>query len=131
MPTIAVIEDDEGLSEIYQVSLQADGFQTVYARDGKTGLDVIQKSMPDLVLLDIMMPQMSGDQVLAAMRATEWGKNIPVIISTNISEAEIPTSLRGLKYDALLIKANNSPSQIIDLIKKVLAAGQQTPVKVV
>lgn len=120
MPTVAVIEDDNGLSEIYQVSLKSEGYQVVTAIDGEAGLALVQQQKPDLVLLDIMMPKMSGDQVLTEMRKTEWGKDIPVIIMTNISEAEIPNNLRQLSYEALLIKANNSPSQIIELVKKVL-----------
>lgn len=120
MQTVAVIEDDEGLSEIYQTSLASDGFQVVIARDGEAGLALVQSEKPDLVLLDIMMPKMSGDQVLAEMRKTDWGKDIPVIIMTNISEAEIPSTLRQLNYSALLIKANNSPSQIIEMVKKIL-----------
>lgn len=126
MLKIAVIEDDEGLSEIYQTSLTADGYQVVIARDGEAGLALIQAEKPDLILLDIMMPKVSGDQVLAEMRKSAWGKDIPVIIMTNISEAEIPNTLRQLNYSALLIKANNSPSQIIEMVKKILNPPAET-----
>ena len=124
MSKIAVIEDDQGLSEIYQTSLTTDGYQVVIARDGEAGLALIEAEKPDLVLLDIMMPKMSGDQVLAEIRKNDWGKDIPVIIMTNISEAEIPSTLRKLTYSALLIKANNSPSQIIEMVKRILTPPQ-------
>lgn len=120
MALIAIIEDDKMLAEIYEISLEAAGFQAEIAHDGKAGLELIKKSLPDLVLLDIMMPIMSGDQVLKHMRESTWGKDIPVVMATNISESEAPDELMKLKFERFLIKANNSPKQIIEIIKEIL-----------
>lgn len=130
MTKIAILEDDEGLAEIYQVSLKAEGFKVIHAIDGVAGVELVKTHTPDLVLLDIMMPQMSGDEVLRAMRESDWGKNTPVIVLTNIAESELSDEFRKLNYQGYLVKAMNSPSQIIDNVKRVLA-GQpvQHPLK--
>ena len=76
---------------------------------------------PEIVLLDLMMPEMNGDEVLVKMRATDWGKNIKVIILTNMGEQEAPEILKGLNVSAFIVKADMTPRQVADLVKSRLA----------
>lgn len=118
--TIAVIEDDKSLSDMYRFKLENSGYDVRTAYNGHEGLAVIEASAPDLVLLDLRMPIMSGDEMLAKMRATEWGNSIKVIILTNISKDEAPMSLRFLRVDRYVVKAHHTPTQILEIVREVL-----------
>lgn len=69
-----------------------------------------------------MMPEMTGDEMLAQLRATEWGKDIKVVILTNKGEQEIPDSVRELGVSAVILKADMTPRQVEDTVRKLLAA---------
>ena len=87
--TIVIVEDNPSLAEIYKTRLELLGYTCFIAYNGITALYFIQKSIPDLVLLDLMIPDISGDQVLETMRKSDWGKNIKVLVISNLNEAEI------------------------------------------
>lgn len=122
---IALVEDDEMLAEIYQTRLEIAGFTCKRANNGLAGLELIQKELPDLVLLDLMMPIMSGDDVLRAMRESEWGKDIKVIILTNISEAEAPEGIKELGIERYIVKANLVHNQLIEAVQSVLGSAPE------
>ena len=82
MPKIAIIEDDQAISQMYRIKFEAEGYDVETAENGKLGLELAEKIQPDIILLDLMMPEMNGDEMLQNMRQTEWGKTIPVIILT-------------------------------------------------
>jgi CheY-like chemotaxis protein len=67
-----------------------------------------------------MMPEMNGDEMLKKLRATDWGKNIKVIILTNMGEQEAPAGLKGLNVEAFIVKAEMTPRQVAELVKKHL-----------
>jgi CheY-like chemotaxis protein len=117
---IVVVEDDKMLAEIYQISLQNEGYLVVLAHDGPSALTVIQNEMPDLILLDLMLPQMSGDEVLQHIRESEWGKDLKVIITTNISESEAPDGLSKYGFERYLVKANTAPSELVQIVSQTL-----------
>jgi len=119
--SIVIVEDDVMLAEIYQLRVQMGGYTCKVAHDGLSGLQVIKQVKPDLVLLDLMLPQMSGDEVLANMRKSDWGKDIKVIILTNISEAEAPDGLDQYTFSRYIVKANLSHNELNDVIAEVLA----------
>ena len=123
---IVVVEDDKMLAEMYQYSLQNHGYTVVLAYDGPSALTVIENELPHLILLDLMLPQMSGDQVLKHLRESVWGKDLKVIITTNISESEAPETLRELTFERYLVKANTPPSQLVQIVKQTLTP--ETPV---
>lgn len=122
---IALIEDDLMLAEIYQTWLDIAGFDCRVANDGLSGLTLVKQEIPDLILLDLMLPQMSGDQVLTQIRQSDWGKNLRVIILTNISESEAPDSLKQLGFDRYIVKANIMHDELVKIVNEVL--GKQTP----
>lgn len=118
--TIAVIEDDLPIQMLYKAKLELAGYTVVTAANGHDGLAVIQHSNPALVLLDLRMPVMNGDEMLARLRETKWGASIRVIILTNISRDEAPSNLRLLGVDRYLVKAHHTPTQIVEIIREVL-----------
>lgn len=119
-PKIAVIEDDLTICEMYKMKLELSGFSVQTAFNGEEGLQIIEKHRPDLILLDIKMPVMSGDEMLEKLRETDWGADIPVIILTNISRDEAPHNLRLLNVKRYIVKAHYTPSQVVNLVKDTL-----------
>ncbi len=121
MIKIAIVEDDQVISQMYRIKFEADGFNVETAENGKLGLELIQSMKPDIVLLDLMMPEMNGDEMLALMRKSDWGKETPVIILTNMGEAEVPKDVMDLGVKKVILKADMTPKQVVDLVKKQLA----------
>lgn len=121
MTKIAIIEDDQAISQMYRIKFEAEDFTVETAENGKLGLELVEKMRPDIVLLDLMMPVMSGEEMLAALRATDWGKDQKVIILTNRGEQEIPPEVRKLGVTALILKADMTPRQVAELVKTKLA----------
>src|SRR5258706_16186298 len=79
-PKIVIVEDNAALAEIYKTRLEIVGYKCLVAYDGKTALEMIEKEKPSLVLLDLMVPKIAGDQILETMRKSDWGKDIKVQI---------------------------------------------------
>ena len=121
MTKIAIIEDDPAISQMYRFKFEAEGFQVETADNGKLGLELAEKMKPDIILLDLMMPEMTGDEMLEKLRATDWGAPIKVIILTNVGEQEIPDKIRQLNVSGVILKANMTPRQVADMVKKQLA----------
>ena len=118
---IALIEDDQAISQMYRLKFEAEGYEVETAENGELGLALIKKMQPDIVLLDLMMPVMSGEEMLVKLRAEPWGKKVRVIILTNRGEQEIPPEIRGLDVSALILKADMTPRQVAQLVKARLA----------
>ncbi len=121
MIKISIVEDDQVISQMYRIKFEADGFDVETAENGKLGLELVKAMGPDIVLLDLMMPEMNGDEMLAQMRKTDWGKDIPVIILTNMGEAEVPNEVMALGVKKVILKADMTPKQVVELVKKQLS----------
>lgn len=119
---IAIIEDDQAISQMYRIKFEAEGYDVETAENGKLGLELIQAMRPDIVLLDLMMPIMDGEEALTKLRATDWGKDVKVIVLTNRGEQEIPPKIKELGITALILKANMTPRQVAELVKSKLGA---------
>ena len=117
---IAIIEDDAAIAQMYRMKFEAEGYKIETAENGKLGLDLAKEMRPDMILLDLMMPEMNGDEMLAKLRNTDWGKNIKVIILTNMGEQEAPAGLKDLGVEAFIVKADMTPRQVAELVKKHL-----------
>ncbi len=119
---ILIIEDDEAIAQMYRLKFEAEGYAVETARNGLLGLEAAQKIKPQVILLDLMMPEMNGDEMLAKLRATDWGKDIEAVVLTNISEQDIPQHLDKLGVAAVLQKAYHTPSQVVEIVKGILQA---------
>lgn len=117
---IAVIEDDQAILEMYKLKLSNSGFSITTAMNGEDGFEVCQKEKPDLILLDLKMPLMNGEEMLEKLRETDWGADIRVVILTNISRDEAPHKLRFLNVDRYIVKAHHTPAQVVDVVCEVL-----------
>lgn len=120
MAKIAIIEDDAAISQMYRIKFEAEGYEVETAENGLLGLGLIEEMKPDIILLDLMMPEMNGDEMLQKLRETTWGKNIKVIILTNMGESEAPATIKDLNVEAFILKANMTPRQVAELVKEHL-----------
>lgn len=120
MAKIAIIEDDPAISQMYRIKFEAEGYTVETAENGVLGLKLAETMKPDIILLDLMMPQMSGKEMLTKLRATDWGKNIKVVILTNMGEQEAPEGIRDLGVIAFILKADMTPRQVAEIVKKHL-----------
>jgi CheY-like chemotaxis protein len=121
-PKIAIIEDDQAISQMYRFKFEGENYNVNTAENGRLGLELIAKMRPDIILLDIMMPEMTGDEMLIELRKLPWGKDIKVVILTNKGEQEIPESIKALNVSAVVLKSDMTPRQVAELVKKILAA---------
>lgn len=117
---IGVIEDEPAIQDIYTFKLANSGFAVAAASNGLEGLELARSFKPALILLDLRMPILSGDEMLERLRATEWGASIRVIALTNISKDEAPRSLRFLAVDRYVVKAHHTPTQVVEIVREVL-----------
>jgi DNA-binding response OmpR family regulator len=120
MAKIAIIEDDQAISQMYRMKFETEGYTVETAENGKLGLELAENMKPDVILLDLMMPEMNGDEMLKKLRATTWGKNIKVVILTNMGEQEIPDDVKKQDVSAVILKADMTPRQVAELIKQTL-----------
>lgn len=114
---VAIVEDDQAISQMYRIKFEAEGLEVETAANGKLGLELAEKMKPDIILLDLMMPEMTGEVMLQKMRETAWGKDIRVIILTNMGEQEAPPILRELGVKKFIVKAEMTPRQVAEMIK--------------
>lgn len=122
---IVIVEDNQALAEIYKTRLEIIGYKCFVASDGQQALEVIQQERPHLVLLDLMVPVIAGDEVLKRMRASEWGKDIRVYIISNLNEVDAPKGLRDYGIEGYAVKANLSDDMIDKLVDDILKPPDQ------
>jgi DNA-binding response OmpR family regulator len=122
---IIIVEDNSSLAEIYKTRLEILGYSVMVAYDGITALNLIQTEKPDLVLLDLMVPKIAGDQILETMRKSDWGRDIPVYIISNLNESDAPAGLRGMGIEGYAVKANLSNDQLDQLVDSILTPPSQ------
>ena len=119
---VAIVEDDQAISTMYRIKFEAEGFIVETAANGKLGLALAESMKPDIILLDLMMPEMNGDEMLKKLRKTGWGKDIKVVILTNSGEEQAPPDLKELGIRRYIVKAEMTPRQVAEMVKTELAA---------
>lgn len=126
---IVIVEDNFALADIYKTRLELIGYRCLVAHDGLAALELIEREVPDLVLLDLMVPRIAGDEILRRMRATDWGKNIRVYIISNLNENDAPAGLRELGIEGYAVKVGLTDDDIDKLVDDILKpAGQEEDV---
>lgn len=123
---IVIVEDNSFLNEIYSTRLSLIGYQCISAFDGEEALRIIENERPVLVLLDLMVPKIAGDEILRRMRSSEWGKDIKVMIISNLNESDAPQGLRSLGIEGYVVKANITDDQIDTIVDAILKPKDQT-----
>lgn len=119
-PTILLVEDDTFLSGMYVTKLTIEGFNVQLATDGEDAVRQAKAVLPDIVLLDIVLPKKDGFHVLEEIKNEETTKNIPVILLTNLGQKDDVD--RGLQLGAAdyLIKAHFMPSEVVEKVKEII-----------
>ena len=124
-PKIAIIEDDLAIAQMYRMKFENEGFDVSSAENGLVGVQMVESFKPDVILLDMMMPEMNGDEVLARVRKEPWGKDIIVMILTNMGQEEAPEVLKNLNVYSYIVKAEMTPKQVAETVKKALSENQK------
>lgn len=117
---LVIVEDEKFLQEMYKMKFEADGYEVHTASDGEEALRVIPEVMPDLVLLDLVMPKIDGYGVLSSLRQNEKTKALKIFVLSNLGQTgEID---RGVKEgaDGYFVKSNLTPSQLAAEVKKIV-----------
>lgn len=122
MTKILLVEDDVALREIYSARFVAENFEVAAAGDGEEALAKAVKEKPDIIILDIMMPKISGMDVLDILRATPETKNTKIIIMSALSQSSDIEKGKELGADAYLVKSQTTLSDVVEKTKEVLAA---------
>ncbi|MBI3984132.1 response regulator [Candidatus Microgenomates bacterium] len=114
---ILLVEDDIGLATVYRARLEAEGFEVHHCDNGETALSDAIKFRPDLVVLDVMMPKISGFDVLDILRNTPETANIKVVMLTALSQPKDVERAKQLGADDYLVKSQVVIADVIDRIK--------------
>lgn len=120
---VLLVEDDNNLREIYEARLQAEGYNIVTARDGEEALGVAKAEVPDLVISDVMMPRVSGFEMLDILRNTDSLKSVKVIMLTALGQADDKTRANSLGADRYLVKSQVTLEDIVKTAHELLGDG--------
>lgn len=128
MAKILLVEDDNNLREIYGARLMAEGYKIVAAADGEEALAMAVKEKPDLIISDVMMPKISGFDMLDILRTTAETKNTKVIMMTALSQPEDRERGEKLGADRYLVKSQVTLEDVVAVVHEVLEDGGATAV---
>lgn len=128
MAKIMLVEDDKNLSSIYKDRLLAEGYEIVEAHDGEEALALAVKEKPVLIISDVMMPKISGFDMLDILRSTPETKNTKVIMMTALSQSEDQQRATQLGADKYLVKSQVTLDDVARVVKEVLDSGGQAAV---
>jgi two-component system, OmpR family, phosphate regulon response regulator PhoB len=117
---LLIVEDDLELAEMYATKFKDSGFLVDVAHNGAEGYAKMKAKNPDLVLMDMVMPELSGLEAVRMAKADETIRNIPIIMLTNQSDDSDVKAAMDAGANQYILKADLTPSQVIDVIKDVL-----------
>lgn len=117
---ILIVDDDEALSVIFSTTFKKNGFDTVLAANGRTGIDKAKTEKPDLVLLDQILPDISGNEVLKTLKLDPTTQNIPVIILSNFSQEELVKEAINSGAKDYVFKYQVEPLDLVNKVKTTL-----------
>ncbi len=117
---ILLVEDDNNLASVYMTRLQAEGFDTKRVTNGEDALAVAIAYKPDLIVLDVMMPKVSGFDVLDILRNTPETTNVRIIMLTALSQESDKERAKSLGVDDYLVKSQVVIADVVDRIKQLL-----------
>ena len=120
---VAIIEDDMAIVQMYRTKFENEGYEVATAPDGASGLELIESFEPDIVLLDLMMPNMNGLDMLQKLRSQPGGRDAKVVVLTNMGDTETATRVYKMAADDYIVKAEMTPKQVAERVKALLARG--------
>ncbi len=117
---VLIVEDEELLSKMYYLKFTNQGFKAFQAYNGVVGLELAKKEKPNIILLDIIMPQLDGFGVLKELKSDKTMKDIPVILLTNLGQDDDIKKGKNLGAIDYLIKSNSTPLKVVEKVKEIL-----------
>lgn len=117
---VLLIEDHPDLVDLYQLKLQLEGYRVAVARNGKAGLALATSLVPDVILLDLNLPEIAGLELLARLRAKETTSSIPVVVITEDDSPEHMEAAERLGAWAYMIKARTLPRRLAEVVAAAL-----------
>ena len=118
--TVLIVEDEPDIREAMADALTSAGFHTLSAKDGVEGLSVATQEHPDVILLDLVMPNMDGNEMLGKLRQDPWGRSAKVIILTAMDDVHNVASTHEHKISDYIIKTHNSLREIVNKVREVV-----------
>lgn len=120
MKKILLIEDEGALQKSLGDTFREDGFEVLSALDGKTGERLAKSEKPDLIILDLILPQKDGLEVFQALKDDQTTKNIPVVVLTNLERIEHVEKVLEMGAKTYLVKSNYTLKEILEKIKSII-----------
>ncbi len=117
---ILVVEDDTVVSDSLAFTLREAGYYVDTTVSGRSGVQMALKNHPDLIIADLILPDINGAEMVAEIRRDPWGKNAKVLVLTNINEEQIRNKLEDLNISRFLLKVDNTLKQIAQEVGKIL-----------
>lgn len=117
---ILIVEDDNLLSKMYKAKFESEGFEVLTALEGELGLKTALSQLPDLILLDMMMPKLSGMDFLAKLRTEPKTQKTPVIVLSNLTNEDEAMKAKQLGAVDYLAKASLTPGQVVEKVRQHL-----------
>jgi DNA-binding response OmpR family regulator len=117
---VAIIEDDMAIVQMYRTKFESEGYEVATAADGITGLELIDTFLPDIILLDLMMPNMNGLDMLSRLRNQPGGRDAKVVVLTNMGDTETATKVYKMAANDYIVKAEMTPKQVAERVKALL-----------
>ena len=127
MTKVLLVEDDDLIVRLYEKLFKLEKFDIKTADNGQAGLDALKEYTPDIILLDVMMPEMNGLEMLNRLKADEATKSIPVVVLTNVSDVSIANEAISRGAVLSLVKSESEPEDVVAAVKGVLARSGQAP----
>ncbi len=125
--SILIVEDDAILARLYKYCLEKHGFAVSVAADGEIAIQMLERTVPDLVIADLMLPKVHGIDVIKHIRASPRTAHVPVIVATNAYLASMVKAARAAGANQCLTKAECSPEDLVKVIKETLDPSHQQP----
>jgi CheY-like chemotaxis protein len=125
MSKILLIEDDPLIFRLYQKLFSLEGFESELAENGKSGIEKLKSFHPDIILLDIMMPDMNGIEMMSQLKEMPESKDIPIVVLTNIADMNVTNIALQKGAVLVIIKSQTEPAEVVASIKGVLARPDQ------
>jgi CheY-like chemotaxis protein len=120
-PRVLIVDDYPDAIEVWELYLRSEGFEVLTAANGHVALDTALAAMPDLVVMDLELPGLSGYEVARRLRAADGTRHIPLIAATGCSHDAQLAEARAVGFDAILIKPCD-PGELVDEIRRLIAA---------
>lgn len=117
---VAIIEDDMAIVQMYRTKFENEGYDVETAGDGESGLELIESYEPDIILLDLMMPNMNGLDMLSKLRGQAGGRERKVVVLTNMGDTETATRVYKMAADDYIVKAEMTPKEVAERVKALL-----------